>query len=143
MQVQTIIRNYVVEIKLIMRTLKATREAHGILQSQLARTMNISIPALSTYEMNRIIPPLEDSINLERHFNARINWYSNINPDDTGKIMEAFNALVNHYPLTAVLNFSQRWLKMDLKQGVPSRGICHFARQAGVFDGEPLISPGL
>ena len=122
-------------------TLKEVRESHNIRQSDLARQMNISIPALSTYEMNRIIPPLEDAVNLERYFNSRINWYSNINADDTGKILHAFNALARNYPLTMVLNFSQRWLKMDIKQGVPARGIVHFATQARVLDNEALTYP--
>ncbi|MQY79122.1 MAG: helix-turn-helix domain-containing protein [Bacteroidetes bacterium] len=115
-----------------MASLKQLRERLGLTQAQVANKLNITIPALSTYETGQATPPLEDMIILERNFSQPIEWTDNINVEDKQKITELITALSERYPLTYVLNFAKKWIKQDLRFGRPDRAIKFFTKQAGI-----------
>jgi transcriptional regulator with XRE-family HTH domain len=120
-----------------METLKEIRERLGVPQSLVAEKMLISIPTLSNYENFNVTPTIEDLVNIEQFFGTRLSWHDPYK--DKEVITQSLISLLEHYPVSSVVNFASRYLKSDAKSGISM--IRFYAEKAAELDQEPLIPP--
>jgi transcriptional regulator with XRE-family HTH domain len=126
-----------------MLTLKEIRSQLGVNQAEVARKINVSVPAYSTYENGQAVPCVEDMLILEREFGQKIEWNDTINSEDKARIMHSLTILSESYPLSAVLIFAQKYLKEGVKIGRPGPFINFFAEASKELNIEPLEPTGL
>jgi len=126
-----------------METLKEIRTRLGLSQSDIARQLHTTIPAVCNYENNQTLPPVEDMILLERSFSQRLQWNENLSALDKQETIRGLTTLMEKYPVSSVLIFAQKALREGQRMGHPAGLIKFYANAACGFDEEPLPPIGV
>ena len=127
-----------------METLKEVRTRLGLSQSDIARQLNATIPAVSNYENGQTLPAVEDMILLERSFSQRLLWDESISPADKQEIIRGLTTLMEKYPVSSVLTFASKALREGQRMGKPAGLITFYVNVSrGLEEEEPLPPTGV
>lgn len=122
----------------MFQSLKELRSQRGLNQSDLAKKINTSVPAISMYENGQAVPCIEQMLILEREFGQRIAWEDSIDANEKAEIIRSLTTLAECYPLTAVLTFAQKNLREGIRVKNPGMLINFYAEVARKLNIEPL-----
>lgn len=117
--------------------LKEARQSKNLLQADVARMINATIPAISLYESGSMEIALEDALILETNL-GKIDWQEDYSPLRKHQLVQSLIELYQRYPIRMVTSFANRVLS---KTKVGDKIIDHYAEIAMGSSGVAPLLP--
>lgn len=119
--------------------LKETRISKGLLQADVAKLINTSIPNISCYESGSMQPTLEEVLILEKEL-GKMDWPEEFTQLRKHQIVQSLIELYQRYPIKMVASFAHR---VFTKTQSGDKLIDHYAEVAMGSRVEPLYPPDI
>ena len=122
-----------------MEKLRTIRTRCGLNQSDLAEYIKVSVPMVSTYENDIILPDLEKMVLLQKKFGQRIDWKEDLTPRRKHEVVQSIIELCERFPIPVVMEFANRMFHREKN----ADRLIEFYAEASGSNEEPMPLTGI